>query len=536
MDGDLRENRFAYLLQPIRDLSANWDIDIAAELVEYIGELESITFSLEEGDKALNFAEAALLIQGTTCVYSKKVEYLHTLVQQALEAIFSKRQKAVRDEHGNEQAVAAADDDEDEEAFLGLDAMLEEGQDIDIEDDDALGFFEVNRPPAALLALEDHSGGQGDGEAGAYRLATCFVHPSGALLLEVRDGEQYDAELRCTLPQPPAAAEADLMDADYDDDGGDYGGGIDMADDDDDDAPLDHDQPLHQADPSAELPPPADQPELQPGDAPPADMPADMAANDMLQPGYHADHAPSVSGVSQQQQQKYFDPYEPLDMHDKGSMAAKPIKVVKPKVRKGKRTAVAMAAAPAGKLSRAADQLNNKEFEYALDLLALAQRVLQQQARKQQLQARAVGRRGGMQSVLDWVDAAAVQQQEQQQLDELMEGDAAAAEDGAAEDDYLYGGGDDFGAAGADDDSGDDEAPGFDAADVEAEGRLALMKAHPLQVRDMLWLRLVPACAMPALAVPGCLLPLLTVLYSFAAHHHHDMACSQVLSSCSAQP
>ncbi len=498
MDPDLKENRFAYLLQPIRDLSANWDIDIAAELVEYIGELESITFSLEEGDKALNFAEAALLIQGTTCVYSKKVEYLHTLVQQALEAIFSKRQKAARDEHGNEQAVAAADDDEDEEAFLALDAMLEEGQDIDIEDDDALGFFEVHRPPAALLALEDHSGGQGDGESGAYRLATCFVHPSGALLLEVRDGEQYDAELRCTLPQPPPAAEADLMDAGYDDDGGDYGGGIDMVDDDDDDANLDHDQPLHQADPSAELLPPAG--DGQPGDEPPVDQPADMAADDMLQPGYHADHAPSVSGVSQQQQQqKYFDPYEPLDMHDKGSMAAKPIKVVKPKGRKGKRTAVAMAAAPAGKLSRAADQLNNKEFEYALDLLALAQRVLQQQARQQQLQARAVGRRGGMQSVLDWVDAAAVQQQEQQQLDELMEGDAAAGGDGAAEDDYLYGGGDDFGAAGADDDSGDDEAPAFDAADVEAEGRLALMKAHPLQVRCMLWL--VPACAME------CLLP-----------------------------
>lgn len=31
--------------------------------------------------------------QGTTCVFSKKVEYLHSLVYQALETIFNKKQK-----------------------------------------------------------------------------------------------------------------------------------------------------------------------------------------------------------------------------------------------------------------------------------------------------------------------------------------------------------------------------------------------------------------------------------------------------------
>ena len=34
---------------------------------------------------------AALLIQGSACVYGKKVEYLHTLVYQALEFIAEKR-------------------------------------------------------------------------------------------------------------------------------------------------------------------------------------------------------------------------------------------------------------------------------------------------------------------------------------------------------------------------------------------------------------------------------------------------------------
>jgi condensin-2 complex subunit H2 len=34
---------------------------------------------------------AALLIQGSACIYSKKVEYLHTLVYQALEFIADRR-------------------------------------------------------------------------------------------------------------------------------------------------------------------------------------------------------------------------------------------------------------------------------------------------------------------------------------------------------------------------------------------------------------------------------------------------------------
>jgi len=29
-------SRFAHLLQPIRDLAANWDVDLASELEEYL--------------------------------------------------------------------------------------------------------------------------------------------------------------------------------------------------------------------------------------------------------------------------------------------------------------------------------------------------------------------------------------------------------------------------------------------------------------------------------------------------------------------
>jgi Condensin II complex subunit CAP-H2 or CNDH2, N-terminal len=61
---ELRDSRFSHLLQPIRDLAANWDINIAGELEEYLEELESLTFAVEGcAGPALNFAEAALLIQ-----------------------------------------------------------------------------------------------------------------------------------------------------------------------------------------------------------------------------------------------------------------------------------------------------------------------------------------------------------------------------------------------------------------------------------------------------------------------------------------
>lgn len=36
---DLEENRFAHLLKPIRELTKNWDIDVAAELNDYLEEV-----------------------------------------------------------------------------------------------------------------------------------------------------------------------------------------------------------------------------------------------------------------------------------------------------------------------------------------------------------------------------------------------------------------------------------------------------------------------------------------------------------------
>ena len=70
--------RFTHLLQPIRDLALNWDIDVASALEDYLEDLEGLQITLgeelrnvvndplagdDEDGESVNFAQAALLIQ-----------------------------------------------------------------------------------------------------------------------------------------------------------------------------------------------------------------------------------------------------------------------------------------------------------------------------------------------------------------------------------------------------------------------------------------------------------------------------------------
>ena len=109
--------RFANLLEPIRDLAQNWSIDIASELEEYLGELEAITISFDELDgRTLNFVEAAMVIQGSACIYGKKVEHLHELVLQTLHQIVEKKKtkeaRATDGDGGAADLDAAAEEDD----------------------------------------------------------------------------------------------------------------------------------------------------------------------------------------------------------------------------------------------------------------------------------------------------------------------------------------------------------------------------------------------------------------------------------------
>lgn len=63
MPADDKAARYAHLLNPIRDLAQNWNIDVARDLEDYLEDLESIEISFDGGITSLNFAEAARLIQ-----------------------------------------------------------------------------------------------------------------------------------------------------------------------------------------------------------------------------------------------------------------------------------------------------------------------------------------------------------------------------------------------------------------------------------------------------------------------------------------
>lgn len=57
---------------------------ITTKLYDADLQIEQITISFDGGATTMNFTEAAMLIQGTACIYSKKVEFLYSLVFQVL--------------------------------------------------------------------------------------------------------------------------------------------------------------------------------------------------------------------------------------------------------------------------------------------------------------------------------------------------------------------------------------------------------------------------------------------------------------------
>ncbi len=177
--------RYAHLLEPIRNLAENWAIDIAHELNDYLAELQAITISFQDGGPTLDFAEAALLIQGSTCVYSKKVEHLYALVYHTLNQVVEKKRSAAQPaattpDGGGDSETADLFAATDNEAFLTLDDMLEEESNISLPPPpltaSAAAAFTVARTPLHLAPATK-------GEDGGFKLANSHIHSSGALLL-----------------------------------------------------------------------------------------------------------------------------------------------------------------------------------------------------------------------------------------------------------------------------------------------------------------------------------------------------------------
>nr|XP_057921773.1 condensin-2 complex subunit H2 [Doryrhamphus excisus] len=145
------ESRFTHLLKPIRKLTENWDIDLTSELNDYLEELDEMCITFD-GKTRLNFAEAALLIQGSASIYSKKVELLHSLVYQTLESISDRNKKrskqatACEDSHSDEAMSI-----EDEFSFMDSNVMNNSDQ------EDLCTPVKVTLlPPASLIAPENH--------------------------------------------------------------------------------------------------------------------------------------------------------------------------------------------------------------------------------------------------------------------------------------------------------------------------------------------------------------------------------------------
>lgn len=193
------DEKFAYLLNPIRDLAKNWEIDIAAYLEKYLAELESVAITFNDGTTTINFAQAALLIQGSTCVYSKKVEYLYNLVFQMLDLLSSKRknQQQKNDVENDKEGNTFLEMEENH--FLSLDDIKEQKH---LEMNENVNFINKRKSciqllpclPTSLIPLEEGEKGnvilynhKGEilGNKHDFRINLCDVHKSGTLLFHM---------------------------------------------------------------------------------------------------------------------------------------------------------------------------------------------------------------------------------------------------------------------------------------------------------------------------------------------------------------
>ncbi|XP_060632323.2 condensin-2 complex subunit H2 [Anolis sagrei] len=194
------ESRFMHFLQPIRDLTKNWEVDVASQLGEYLEELEQICISFDGGKTTMNFIEAALLIQGSACIYSKKVEYLYSLVYQALDFISNKKRDKLPTSVGADgaDADASAGPADEKEEFLPLDDNQETSRaSMDLRDDQQRSSVNiVPLTPMALVPPEEaekkgnplfSQKGEMLASRRDFRMNTYTPHVNGTFMLQLAD-------------------------------------------------------------------------------------------------------------------------------------------------------------------------------------------------------------------------------------------------------------------------------------------------------------------------------------------------------------
>uniref|UniRef100_A0A914ZHP4 Condensin II complex subunit H2 N-terminal domain-containing protein n=1 Tax=Parascaris univalens TaxID=6257 RepID=A0A914ZHP4_PARUN len=109
------KSRYAFLLQPVRDLAKNWDIDIESYLADHI---ESVLQGRDGAEEHFNFPEAGMLVQGISDFYCRKVEYVYQLAIGFSDQMRLKKSgKKNGSDDGVEDGEADDDDMEMEAAF-----------------------------------------------------------------------------------------------------------------------------------------------------------------------------------------------------------------------------------------------------------------------------------------------------------------------------------------------------------------------------------------------------------------------------------
>jgi len=108
---EYQQYKYNNLLKPLRELADNWNIDIANELEDYLTDLQTIRITFDGGKTIMNFAEAALLIQGSTGVFSRKVEFLYSLTFEVLNRLIEKRTAAGKNSEINNEATEETSDE-----------------------------------------------------------------------------------------------------------------------------------------------------------------------------------------------------------------------------------------------------------------------------------------------------------------------------------------------------------------------------------------------------------------------------------------
>ncbi len=195
LPGHNQKGKFDHLLKPIKNISLSWGINIAAELSSYAASLGIALDAANSEGHQVDFAEAALLLQGSTTIYCRKIEHLYTLVLSAVEVVNQAKSRKSRpaSDDGDNHGAASDDDDScwisDELNFLSLDIPALDENQINRRERDS-GTFRNAGNDTTLLVEVPHllrtpscaDGADVNGN-GTVRMNMGTVDESGALLL-----------------------------------------------------------------------------------------------------------------------------------------------------------------------------------------------------------------------------------------------------------------------------------------------------------------------------------------------------------------